>query len=122
MPQLTRLARWMRANDFTMTARTPMFLGVRAVIVKSFARIHRANLVNWGIVPLTFDDPAAYDALEPDDRLRLDDLRASLGAGARVRVVNTRSGATFTASCVLTSREREILLAGGLLAHTKGRA
>src|SRR5213594_2996925 len=105
-----------------VAAIAPMFLGVRAVIVKSFARIHRANLVNWGIVPLTFDDPAAYDALERDDRLRLDDLRASLGAGARVRVVNTRSGATFTASCVLTSREREILLAGGLLAHTKGRA
>jgi len=97
-----------------------MFLGVRAVIVKSFARIHRANLVNWGVVPLTFDDPTAYDGIERDDRLRVDDLRASVAAGARVRVVNERTGAAFTASCVLTPRERKILLAGGLLAHTKG--
>jgi aconitate hydratase len=98
-----------------------MFLGVRAVIVKSFARIHRANLVNWGVVPLTFDNPAAYDAIERDDRLRLTDLRASLAAGTRVRVVNTRTGAAFTASCVLTPRERDILLAGGLLAQTRAR-
>ena len=105
-----------------VAAIAPMFLGVRAVIVKSFARIHRANLVNWGIVPLTFDDPAAHGTIERDDRLRLDDLRASLAAGARVRVVNTRSGAVFTASCPLTPREREILLAGGLLALTRASA
>src|SRR5262249_7142980 len=105
-----------------VAAIAPMFLGVRAVIVKSFARIHRANLVNWGVVPLTFDDPVAYDGIQRDDRLRLDDLRTSLAAGTRVRVVNTRSGATFTASCVLTPRERDILLTGGVLAHTKGRA
>src|SRR5438132_542844 len=103
-----------------VAAIAPMFLGVRAVIVKSFARIHRANLVNWGVVPLTFDDPTAYDGIERDDQLRVDDLRASVAAGARVRVVNERTGAAFTASCVLTPREREILLAGGLLAHTKG--
>src|SRR5205814_1072890 len=102
-----------------VAAIAPMFLGVRAVIVKSFARIHRANLVNWGVVPLTFDDPAAYDAIQRDDRLRLEDLRAALAAGARVRVVNTRTGHAFTVSCVLTPREREILLAGGLLAHTR---
>jgi aconitate hydratase len=102
-----------------VAAIAPMYLGVRAVIVKSFARIHRANLVNWGIVPLTFDDPAAYDDVQRDDRLRLEDLRASLAAGGRVRVVNIRSGQAFTASCVLTPREREILLAGGLLAHTR---
>src|SRR5262249_58955925 len=105
-----------------VAAIAPMFLCVRAVLVKSFARIHRANLVNWGVVPLTFDDPAAYDAIERDDRLRLDDLRASLAAGARVRVVNTRTGVAFTASCVLTPRERDIVLAGGLPAPTKGGA
>ena len=105
-----------------VAAIAPMFLGVRAVIVKSFARIHRANLVNWGIVPLTFDDPAAYDTIERDDRLRVDDLRAALTSSARVRVVNTRTGAAFTASCVLTSREREILLGGGLLALTRSSA
>src|SRR5204862_5468732 len=69
-----------------VAATAPMFLGVRAVIVKSFARIHRANLINWGVVPLTFDDAAAHDGIERDDRLRADDLRASLAAGTRIRV------------------------------------
>src|SRR5262249_39547255 len=105
-----------------VAAIAPMFLGVRAVIVKSFARIHRAHPVNWGVVPLTFDDGAAYDAIQRDDRLRLDDLRASLAAGRRVRVVNTRAGTAFSASCVLTPRERDILLAGGLLAQTRAHA
>jgi aconitate hydratase len=100
----------------------PMYLGVRAVLAKSFARIHRANLVNWGIVPLTFDDPAAWDGIERDDRLRLDGLRAALAAGAAVTVVNTRSGARWTTSRPLTPRERDILLAGGILAHTRGRS
>jgi aconitate hydratase len=97
----------------------PMFLGVRAVIVKSFARIHRANLINWGIVPLTFAEPASYDTIERDDVLRIENLRGALGAGAPVTVTNTRTGATFKTTCVLTPRERDILLAGGVLAHTK---
>jgi aconitate hydratase len=100
----------------------PMYLGVRAVLAKSFARIHRANLINWGVVPLTFDDPSAYDALERDDRLRLSGLRAALAAGDRVSVLDTRTGGRFSVSCVLTARERDILLAGGLLAHTRARA
>ena len=101
----------------------PMYLGVRAVIAKSFARIHRTNLINWGVVPLVFDDPAAWAGIERDDRLRLPGLRAALAAGERVTVVNARTGAVFTASCVLTPRERDILLDGGILAHTKsGRA
>jgi len=97
----------------------PMYLGVRAVIVKSFARIHRSNLINWGVVPLVLDDPADFTGIEQDDRLQLPGLRAALAAGERVRVENTRTGAVFTASCVLTPRERDILLAGGILAHTK---
>jgi aconitate hydratase len=92
---------------------------VRAVLAKSFARIHRSNLINWGIVPLVFDDPAAGDAIERDDRLVFEGLRAALAAGAGVPVVNTRTGARFTASCRMTPRERDILLAGGILAHTK---
>ncbi len=98
----------------------PMHLGVRAVIAKSFARIHRANLINWGLVPLVFDDQSDWDGLERDDRLRIDGLRAALAAGSRIAITNTRNGAHFTASCVLTSRERDILLAGGVLAHTRG--
>ena len=97
----------------------PMHLGVRAVIAKSFARIHRANLINWGLVPLVFDDPNDWESLERDDRLRLDGLRTALAAGSTIAITNTRSGARFTASCILTPRERDILLAGGVLAHTR---
>jgi aconitate hydratase len=100
----------------------PMFLGVRAVLAKSFARIHAANLINWGVVPLVFDDPTAWDGLERDDRLRLPGLRAALAASRPVTVENTRTGVGFTASCALTAREREILLAGGILAHTRAKA
>ncbi len=102
-----------------VAALAPMHLGVRAVIAKSFARIHRSNLINWGLVPLTFADPADWEGIERDDVLRIPDLRAALVEGRRVTVVNTRSGAAFDASCVLTPRERDLLLAGGLLAHTK---
>jgi aconitate hydratase len=98
----------------------PMHLGVRAVIAKSFARIHRANLINWGLVPLVFDDPAVWDTIERDDRLRLPGLRSALAAGTKIRVSNLRSGTEFTVSCVLTPRERDILLSGGVLAHTRG--
>ena len=97
---------------------SPLHLGVRAVLAKSFARIHRANLINWGLVPLEFDDPADYEAIERDDTLRFPDLRDALEAGRRVTVVNERTGRVFHARCVLTQRERDILLAGGLLAQT----
>src|SRR5262249_19524214 len=103
-------------------ATAPMFLGVRAVIAKSFARIHRSNLINWGIVPLTFVDAADADGIERDDVLRIDDLPAGLAEGRRVRVLNQRRGRAFDASCVLTPRERDILLAGGLLRQTSGSA
>jgi aconitate hydratase len=96
----------------------PMYLGVRAVLAKSFAPIHRANLINWGVVPLTIE-PDTYDAIEPGERLTLEAVRASLAADGRVTVVSARTGARHTARCLLTPREREILLAGGLLAHTR---
>jgi aconitate hydratase len=99
----------------------PMFLGVRAVIVKSFARIFRANLINWGVAPLTFADSAAYDTIERDDVLRIDHLRGALAAGTPITVTNARTGASFKTTCALTPRERDILLAGGVLAHTKGQ-
>ena len=101
-----------------VAAIAPMFLGVRAVIVKSFARIHRANLINWGLAPLTFVDPAEAEHIERDDVLRIESLRSSLLEGRRVTVVDTRTGRAFETSCVLTPRERDILLAGGLLRQT----
>jgi aconitate hydratase len=97
---------------------SPLHLGVRAVLAKSFARIHRANLINWGLVPLEFDDPADYEGIQRGDVLRFADLRDALQAGRRVAVTNERTGATFQARCVLTPRERGLLLAGGLLAQT----
>ena len=101
-------------------ATAPMYLGVRAVIVRSFARIHRANLINWGIAPLTFTDPADAEGVARDDVLRIEGLRGALAEGRRIRVVNTRTGQAFDTSCVLTPRERDILLAGGLLRQTSG--
>ena len=95
----------------------PLHLGVRAVITKSFARIHRANLINWGIVPLEFDDAADYEGIQRDDTLRIDGLRDALHAGGKITVANESTGKSFQTRCVLTPRERDILLAGGLLAE-----
>ncbi len=99
----------------------PMALGVRAVLAKSFARIHRANLINWGIVSLEFEDPRAYDVVGQGDRLRIEGLRTRLAKGEPLAVVNERTGARFMVRCPLTPRERDSLLAGGLLAYTKSR-
>ena len=99
---------------------SPLHLGVRAVLAKSFARIHRANLINWGIVPLEFENPADHDRIERDDVLDFEDLRDSLAAGAPVAVANHRTGARFRMRCILSPRERDMLLAGGLLAQTAG--
>ncbi len=100
----------------------PLHLGVRAVLVKSFARIHRANLINWGLAPLEFDDPSTYDTIERGDVLRLDGIRSALQAGRKITVTNERTGATFQVRCVLTPRERDILLAGGLLSQTAAQS
>ena len=97
---------------------SPLHLGVRAVVAKSFARIHRANLINWGIPPLEFDDPADYERIERGDALRFDALRRSLDESVKVSAVHERSGARILLRCVLTARERDILLAGGILART----
>ncbi len=97
----------------------PMALGVRAVIANSFSRIHRSNLINWGIIPLEFDDAASYGGIQQGDQLKIDGLRARLAAGEPLTVVNPRSGAQFAVRCPMTPRERDILLAGGLLPYTR---
>ncbi len=96
----------------------PMYLGVRGVLAKTFARIHRANLVNWGVLPLEFADPADYDAVAAGDRLRISGIPAGLAAGA-LTVENETAGGRIAVRCVLTTREREVLLAGGRLRHTR---
>ncbi|MBQ9543542.1 MAG: aconitate hydratase [Clostridia bacterium] len=100
-------------------ALVPLYLGVRAVIAKSFARIHAANLINAGIIPLTFADPADYDRLEQDDRLRLEDVFASLESGSFALVDATR-GIRVKLCGAFTDRQKKMLLAGGLLPYTKG--
>ena len=100
---------------------SPLHLGVRLVLAKSFARIHRANLINWGLVPLEFDDPADYADIRGGDVLRIDDLRGAIQDGRPVTVANERTGRRFRTRALLTPRERDILLAGGLLARTAAR-
>lgn len=92
----------------------PMYLGVKAVIAKSIERIHRANLINFGIVPFEFEDPADYDAIEQGDGLTLDGIRSAVeGDGVLVVKGAKRS---FKVVARLSDREKRLLLCGGLLA------
>ena len=98
-----------------------MYLGIRCVVAKSFARIHAANLINAGILPLTFENPADYDALQPGARLRIDGIRAGMAAG-KLTLTDTAAGKAYPVVCSLTGRQQAILLAGGLLNYTKEHA
>ena len=100
-------------------ALVPLYLGVRAVVAKSFARIHVANLINAGIVPLVFENAADYDALSQGDVLELSDIHAGLSSG---RVVARCGEREIALTARFTDRQRAILLAGGLLNYTKENA
>ncbi|MEJ2190115.1 MAG: aconitate hydratase [Acidobacteriota bacterium] len=102
-------------------ALAPRFLGLRAVIAISFARIHRQNLVNFGVLPLTFEDPADRAQIERDDLLELDDLREGLLKRDRLQVSNRTRGSNFKVRHGLTERQVGIILAGGLI-ELVGRA
>ncbi len=97
-------------------ALAPMALGVQAVLARSFARIHHANLVNFGILPL--EVPAGAEVGQGDE-LEIPDVRARLAAGRPLEVRNTTRGTRFEAACSLTPRQREVALAGGLLNHLR---
>ena len=99
-------------------ALVPMYLGIRCVLAKSFARIHVANLINAGILPLTFADPADYDRIGQDDVLTLSDLSVGMDRGS-ITVTDETKHIAFSACCTLTERQRAILKAGGLLNYTK---
>ncbi|HEY3298670.1 MAG TPA: aconitate hydratase, partial [Armatimonadota bacterium] len=103
-------------------ALAPMFLGVKAVIVKSFARIHRANLVNFGILPLTFVNPADYDGIGIEDELEIAGIRDGLTKGPILTILNKTRGMKFDVRHDLTSRQIEIIKAGGMLNFTKKSA
>ena len=101
-------------------ALAPLYLGVKAVLAKSFARIHRANLMNNGILPLEFTDEADYDAIAPDDEIVIENAPAQIAAAAEGECVNVRAGGReLKMKLVITPRQRDILLAGGLLSYTK---
>lgn len=95
----------------------PMYLGVRAVLTKSFARIHKANLVNYGIIPLCFSDASDYDKISQGDTLTLSNIEEALDTGCEFKVeVN---GRTFFATNDLSERSRAILKQGGLARYTR---
>jgi len=93
----------------------PMYLGVKAVVAKSFERIHTANLVNFGILPLVFRNPADYDGIEPDDGLSAENWREAVAKGEPVVLRNERSGKTIECTCALSAKQTAAMLAGGLL-------
>ena len=99
-------------------ALVPLYLGVRAVIAKSFARIHAANLINAGIMPLTFADPADYATLTQGDALILSDVYAGMDNG-NIVLTNDTTGEKIPLCADFTDRQKAILKAGGLLAYTK---
>lgn len=102
-------------------ALAPMYLGVKAILAKSFARIHRANLVNFGILPLTFVSEADYDKTNTNDVLEIASVREQLANGDKLAVTNRSTGEIFTVFHGLTPRQAEIILAGGLLNYTRSR-
>lgn len=102
-------------------ALAPLYLGIKTVIVKSFARIHKANLVNAGILPLTFANEADYDKISAGDELCLDNLREAVKSGNTVTLKDKTSGIEAILNIELSEREREVILEGGLLDYTRER-
>lgn len=96
----------------------PMYLGVKAVIAKSMARIHKGNLVNHGIIPMLFADPADYDRIDQMDELEIDGLRDQI-AERRVLVMDKTKGFSFEAVLDLSDSELEVILCGGQLRYLK---
>ena len=99
-------------------ALVPLYLGVKAVITKSFARIHKANLINSGILPLTFENEADYDKIDLGDDLVLENIRAAVENGGKVVLKNKTKGIEIPLVSDYSERQRKLLLAGGLLNYT----
>ncbi len=100
-------------------ALVPLYLGIKAVIAKSFARIHVANLINFGIVPMTLTDEADYDKIAQGDDILIEGFREAVAKKGEATLVNKTQGTKIPLTLTLTDRQRSILLAGGLLAYTK---
>jgi len=99
----------------------PQYLGLRAVLAKGFARIHYQNLINFGVLPLTFVDPADYDGIQPGDVLRLTDLLRVLTEGSELVVENVTRQYKFQMRHSMSPRQVQFLLRGGLINWMKER-
>jgi len=102
-------------------ALAPMYLGIKAILAKSYARIHRSNLINFGILPLTFKDEADFERIQQGDPLRIQNVRTRLQRGEPLFVENVTHNRQFEVAHGLNPREIRILLAGGLLNDTRAR-
>jgi len=100
-------------------ALAPMYLGVKSVIAKSFARIHRGNLINFGILPLTFSNPRDFDQIKEDDELEFPDICRAIVSGNTVEVIIKRTGERLVLTHDLTPRQVNVILAGGLLNYIR---
>lgn len=100
-------------------ALVPLYLGIKAVIAKSFARIHCANLINAGIMPFTFADGSDYDRIDTDDTLALEGIREKIADGKPVTLKNLTKGEEYALSYDYSDRQKAMILAGGLLNYTK---
>jgi aconitate hydratase len=97
----------------------PMFMGTKAVIAKSFERIHTANLINFGIIPLTFKNEGDYNKIEQGDNIEIPDIRAIIENGNTLKVKDKTKNTEFEVEYALSDRQKEIILAGGTLAYMK---
>jgi aconitate hydratase len=103
-------------------ALAPMYLGIKAILAKSYARIHRSNLINFGILPLTFKDPDEFQRIQQGDQLRIENIRDRLRVNGFLTIKNVTQGRFFEVSNELNHREIEVLLAGGLLNFSRNRS
>jgi len=97
----------------------PMYMGIKAVLAKSMERIHNANLINFGILPLNFKNESDYDGIDQADELEIMNIKETLSSGKNIIVKNLTKGTEFEATYDLSERQKEILLAGGTLAMMK---
>ncbi|HZK39673.1 MAG TPA: aconitate hydratase [Clostridia bacterium] len=102
-------------------ALVPLYLGIKCIITKSFARIHFANLVNAGIVPLTFVNESDYDKVEENDLLEICDIKKTITNKGKLTLNNLTNGDTYPLVSEFSDRQRNILIAGGLLNYTKNQ-
>ena len=98
----------------------PMYLGVKAVLAKSIERIHTANLINFAMVPILFEDPADYEKIDQNDEIQIPNLMPAIEKGDQtIEIKNISQNSSFYGRIVISSRQRKILISGGLLPMVK---